>query len=114
VKRAEIRAAEEWAKRREAAAMKLPQEPEPSDPRGVITFSFKLPGGSRLLRRVAKDDPIQVLFDFVQATGDEDTPNGFNLVASYPRRVFTAADTNQTVQEAGLQGPQEALMLEVL
>ena len=57
-------------------------------------------------------DPIADLFHFVDAKGGGGhPPGGYNLVTQFPRRVFEAA-LEESMAKVGLNGRQEALMLE--
>ncbi|KXZ49719.1 hypothetical protein GPECTOR_20g576 [Gonium pectorale] len=113
---------------------RLPAEPPASAP-DAITVMVRLPDGSRHSRRFAPADRLTSLFDFVDveldstakaaaatagataaAAGDgvaaaaaapQSTlkPGTYNLVAQFPRRVFSENESgDKTFAEAGLAG----------
>ena len=74
---------------------------------------FRLPDGSRLVRRFRAHDPARLLFDFLDARALE--PGSYRLVSAYPRKVWHATELDSGIQlaDAGLgPGTQVALMVE--
>lgn len=72
---------------------------------------------NRCSRRFRATDSVTCVFDFVDvsARGMEGVPGPgqYRLVAQYPRRVLEDTDL-RTLEDAGLDGRNEALMLEPL
>jgi len=101
---------ERW---RVAKASTLPPEPAAAEP-NLVTVMVRMPDGSRCSRRYQKADPLQLLYDAVEAhTGLE--PGRYQLVRTLPREVFSPQDNAEaTLQTVGLVCRQEALMMEVL
>lgn len=78
------------------AASRLVEEP-PEGTEGAVMFAVRLPDGRRVTRRLLRHHPLQVLFDFLDA--DSGISAGeYQLVASFPRRVFA-----REVRESCLQ-----------
>lgn len=71
----------------------------------------------RCSRRFRASDSVTCVFDFVdvsvQGTEGVPGPGKYRLVAQYPRRVLEDTDL-RTLKDAGLDGRNEALMLEPL
>ncbi|EQC27732.1 hypothetical protein SDRG_14483 [Saprolegnia diclina VS20] len=89
------------------AGGRLPDEPPTEMPRTKIVI--RLPSGSPATRFFAPDSALQSVFDLViAATGLEH----FQLVANYPRRVFTLLQAGDSLASVGLSGRQEALFIE--
>jgi hypothetical protein len=63
----------------------------------------RLPDGSRKARRFLADHPLQAVFDFidVQLNGEGIKPGTYNLVNSYPRKVFTEG-SGGSLADAGI------------
>ena len=75
----------------------------------------RFPDGTRHTRRFLLDQPLQLLFDFVDSRGASGLlPGEYSLVTQYPRRVYEpgAAAAAQALGGAGLQGSREVLFLE--
>ncbi|KDO32277.1 hypothetical protein SPRG_02756 [Saprolegnia parasitica CBS 223.65] len=89
------------------AAGRVPDEPPTEMPR--IKIVVRLPSGSPATRFFAPNAALQGIFDMViAATGLEH----FQLVANYPRRVFTRLQASESLASVGLSGRQEALFIE--
>mmetsp|Transcript_21706 Transcript_21706/g.50363 ORF Transcript_21706/g.50363 Transcript_21706/m.50363 type:complete len:418 (+) Transcript_21706:224-1477(+) len=101
---------EEASARTREAAARLTEEP-PEGAEGAVAIAIRLPDGQRFMRRVLRTSPVQELFDAIDAKG---LAGGelYQLVASYPRRVFDQSAAGRTWAELGVNGPQEALFLE--
>lgn len=99
-------------------AAALPPEPSVDgvdgvEPALVASCLFRFPDGGRHARRFLLTDPVQLMFDFVDAQGGSGLPpGGYHLVTSYPRRVFTEAEAGQRMEEAGFRNSREVLFLE--
>ncbi|KAE8972038.1 hypothetical protein PR003_g26672 [Phytophthora rubi] len=64
-------------------------------------------------RRFLHSSPLRSVFDFVEAlTGEE--ARHFQLAATYPRRLFGVDSADESLQELGLNGRQEALFVEMI
>ncbi|GAX75728.1 hypothetical protein CEUSTIGMA_g3171.t1 [Chlamydomonas eustigma] len=89
----------------------LPAEPSSSDSSSV-NIMIRLPDGSRLSRRFCKTDPLQAAFDFVDVQSQAVTfrPGSYNLINSYPRKVFSDG-TRSTLEDSGITS-DTALFLE--
>eukprot|EP00898_Chlorokybus_atmophyticus_P001336 jgi/Chlat1/2202/Chrsp17S02760 len=129
----EVRRAEEQARAEsEAEAQRLQQEEEElrqqmltksqrlskhgepdASALGAVRLLVRMPDGSRLERRFLRDEPLQLLFDFIDVAGSV-KPGTYQLVTRFPRKVFADGATAQSFQDAGLSGKQEALFLELL
>jgi hypothetical protein len=114
---AETQAAEDAAQRIRIQAEKAAQVPEEvaaGSPDPYATCMFRLPDGSRLLRRCRLEESVQVLFDFVDSKGGGGMwPNSYQLVLQFPRRALPASGA--TLKEAGFEERQQyALFLEPL
>eukprot|EP01018_Ginkgo_biloba_P003262 Gb_27378 [translate_table: standard] len=89
----------------------LPPEP-PADDENTVTLLVRMPDGSRCRRRFLTSDRLQSLFNFIDLDGGV-KPGNYKLVKHYPRRVFTSAEHNYSLNELGLTSKQEALFLEL-
>lgn len=90
--------------------------PEPSgNAEPVVTCLFRMPDGTRASRRFLQNQNAQVLFHFADSRGAGGLSFGsYQLVTQFPRRVITAADTDdKSLAELGISG-QEVLLLERL
>ncbi|KAK9824172.1 hypothetical protein WJX72_008287 [[Myrmecia] bisecta] len=105
--------AEQQRLRAEKEAL-LPPEPSTSSPEPTTMCLVRLPDGSRLSRRFLQAEPLQTVFDFVDARGGGGAPiGGYRLVTQFPRRVFVG-ESGLTLAQAGLNSGQEVLLLEQL
>uniref|UniRef100_A0A8C9W9P8 FAS-associated factor 2 n=1 Tax=Scleropages formosus TaxID=113540 RepID=A0A8C9W9P8_SCLFO len=82
----------------------LPQEPAVDDPDSV-KIVFKLPNDSRVERRFLFTQSLTVIHDFLFSL--KETPEKFQIVTNFPRRVLPCLPTEEqpnppTLQEAGL------------
>lgn len=115
------RDAEERARMKlaEEAAEAVPDEPEASA-EGVVNIAFKMPDGSRVMRRFLSSDNAKSLFSFIDgyeklhADGARLSvePGSYRLVAQHPRRVVENTQSG-TIADAGLTHKQEALMIDL-
>lgn len=105
---------EEQELQRQLAAKQasLPEEP-PVDDENAVNLLVKLPDGSRRGRWFRKTDKLQSLFDFIDV-GRGVKPGSYRVVRPYPRRPFSAEESNLTLNELGLTSKQEALFLELI
>lgn len=84
--------------RRLAKAATLPAEPETkADATRVLV---RMPNGQRLNRRFPRTSTLQSVFDWVESS-DPDIYE-LELVSSYPKRVFGAANCGETLETLGL------------
>ena len=103
----------------EEAAEAVPDEPEAST-EGVVNIAFKMPDGSRIMRRFLSSHNAKSLFSFIDgyeklhADGARLSvePGSYRLVAQHPRRVVENTQTG-TIADAGLTHKQEALMIDL-
>jgi len=92
-------AAERKAALAREKAARLPPEPAPNTP-NVTRIAFRLPNGRRIDRRFSVEDPVQVLYDYLESDVTLELPP-FRLQTSFqPKKVFE--DKSQTLREAGL------------
>lgn len=115
------RDAEERARMKlaEEAAEAVPDEPEASA-EGVVNIAFKMPDGSRVMRRFLSSHNAKSLFSFIDgyeklhADGARLSvePGSYRLVAQHPRRVVENTQSG-TIADAGLTHKQEALMIDL-
>ena len=102
------------------AAEALPNEPA-ADEDGVVNIAFRLPDGSRVMRRFLSSHSARALFLFIDGYeklhADSSRlavePGAYRLVAQHPRRVIESGDAG-TIEEVGLTHKQEALMIELV
>ncbi|KAJ7357568.1 FAS-associated factor 2 [Desmophyllum pertusum] len=82
--------------------LRIPEEPESSDPDSVRVL-IKMPNGKRLERRFLKSHSLQALYDFVFC--DEESPVEFVLVSNFPRKVYAmdCSSEDQTLGNAGIE-----------
>jgi len=116
------REAEEAARAKIAAdaAEALPEEPNIGDD-DVVNIAFRLPDGSRVMRRFLSSHSARALFLFIDGyeklhAGSSRLavePGTYRLVAQHPRRVIESDDAG-TIAEAGITHKQEALMIDLL
>ncbi|XP_056430671.1 FAS-associated factor 2 isoform X2 [Hyla sarda] len=82
----------------------LPAEPEPDHP-DSIRILFKMPNDTRVERRFLFTQSLSVIHDFLFSL--KETPEHFQIVVNFPRRVLPCLPTEEvpvppTLQEAGL------------
>ncbi|CAI9542490.1 unnamed protein product [Staurois parvus] len=82
----------------------LPAEPQPDHPDSV-KIGFKMPNDTRVERRFLFTQPLSVIHDFLFSL--KETPEHFQIVANFPRRVLPCLPSEEapvppTLQEAGL------------
>lgn len=96
---------------RKAELMELLTPEPPAEEKRQAKIVLRLPDGTQATRRVAHSDPLQRVWALVEAaTGD--ASETYQLVATYPRRVFGVDAKAKTLVEMGLNGRQEALFVE--
>ncbi|XP_005993440.1 FAS-associated factor 2 [Latimeria chalumnae] len=105
----QMKLAEERRKRtlqeeKERKSESLPPEPLPDHPDSVKII-FKLPNDSRVERRFLFTQSLTVIYDFLFSL--KETPEKFQIVANFPRRVLPCLPTAEqpnppTLQESGL------------
>ncbi|CEG41878.1 Predicted regulator of the ubiquitin pathway (contains UAS and UBX domains) [Plasmopara halstedii] len=87
----------------------LALEPAP-DAMCHVKMVLRMPDGQHT-RRFLHSSQLESVFEFVEAlTGDE--ARHFQLVATYPRRVFGFESVKKSLQELGLNTRQETLFVE--
>ena len=106
---AEAERAATLSRRREEKKGSLRKEPDAGP--DVASVSFRLPDGSRTMRRFRGDADLARVFDFVDTLPSVTSIN-YSLVSNFPRQVFTR-DSNRgvTVKASGLH-PQAALFVQ--
>ncbi|OQR86220.1 hypothetical protein THRCLA_10560 [Thraustotheca clavata] len=113
-RRAEAQAQREqqlMLERKQEAQARLPDEP--SNEQARIKIVLRLPHGNPASRNFSTAGPLQhVLDSVVSSTGLLE--HSFQLVANYPRRVFTWDQASLSLAEIGLNGRQEALFIEMV
>ncbi len=79
----------------------IPAEPAEGG-ENVCSLALRLPDGSRLQRRLLRDDTVGLLRCWVRAqrAAHPGVPKNFAIVMDYPRRRFD--DDSQTLQSAGM------------
>jgi hypothetical protein len=100
-----------------AAVLSLPPEPPlTSSGEGIVECSLRLPGGLRAARRFRVNEPLAVLFAFVDTLEGRPASGNFQLVRRAPRRVMvrpsSEAELLTTLAAAGLVAGREALIVE--
>ncbi|CAL51867.1 UBX [Ostreococcus tauri] len=116
------REAEEAARAKLAseAADALPDEPS-AEAADAVNIAFRLPDGSRVMRRFSSSHNVRTLFSFIdgyEKLHDESSrlavePGTYRFIAQHPRRVIEAAN-DSTIEQVGLTHKQEALMVDLL
>lgn len=102
----------EMLQRQMEKAAQLPPEPPTGSP-DTVKCVVKCPDGKQLARLVLKTDPLQLLFDFVQAKcGFPD--DSFRLACMYPRRVFTTDQIDRRLETLDIHGRQERFFVELI
>lgn len=89
VKEEEERAEREYQERKEARRLfreKLRSELEAENKEDSLALLFRLPNGSRISRKFSPISTIQDLYEF--ALTCEDSPDYFDLVTNFPKRVL--------------------------
>ena len=69
---------------RKETLARIQQEPEAKE--GVITFAFRIPNGSKIMRRFKLTEKISLIFDFIETTDlikFETSPIKFDLVSPF-------------------------------
>ncbi|CAO3696648.1 unnamed protein product [Umbelopsis ramanniana] len=105
------------------------EEPDANHPGGVTRLSFRLPDGSRVIRRFKADDTIETLYQFVEAypiTQDPEVdtteytkpPSNythkfeFTIMTPYPRTVFQSS--NNAIKDQSMLWPSATLVVDLL
>eukprot|EP00741_Cyanophora_paradoxa_P008755 tig00000140_g8476.t1 len=99
-------AAEAAAERKRRLLASLPSEPPATD-KGATRLMIRMPDGSRVQRRFNPTDRLQVLFDFVEGSVEEDFA-GLEIVTLQPRKTYD--DPAATFLDSGLH-PQAAVVV---
>lgn len=87
-------------KERQRLALEAAVKPEPAEgEEGVCVLAVRLPDGSRLQRRLLRQDTIGNLRDWLRTQTDV-VPERFIIAMDYPRREFR--DESQTLEDAGM------------
>ncbi|KAJ0399229.1 hypothetical protein ATCC90586_007596 [Pythium insidiosum] len=102
--------AREKARLREERLAALAPEP-PVEERMQAKVVLRMPDGTQATRRVAHSSPLRLVFDLIAALTVEDAAL-YQVVATYPRRVFAVDAADKTLRELGLNGRQESLFVE--
>lgn len=104
------------SRRREEKRSSLPAEPEANasssgtDPTPTAMVRLRLPDGGSTQRRFLATHRMHHLFDFVDSL-ESTSYLKYNLVSSYPRKIFAREEADLTLEEAGL-APQAALFVQ--
>ncbi len=94
-------------------AAALPPEPTASAPEPLTTALFRFPDGSRISRRFLQSQPVQHLFDFVDAQpGGRSEPGQYQLAMQFPTRLLGLGDAGKTLAEAQVGTGQEVVMVQ--
>ena len=82
----------------------LALRPEPAtDTEGTVRIQFRLPNGGRAVRRFLKDDPVKLLYSYVDQEAKGGQGRRMELKFGFPPRdLLTVAD--KTIGEASLAG----------
>lgn len=83
--RAEQDRKERIAKAKIECAVRIPSEPEKTDP-NVVRILIKLPEGQRLERRFLKTHSLKYLYYYVFC--HPDSPDDFDITTNFPRKVL--------------------------
>lgn len=86
--------------------------PEPAnEERMQVKLLLRMPDGAQVTRRFLHQALLHEVFELIEgSTGDR--ADQFQLAARYPRRIFTVAHKEQSLQELQLNGRHEALFVE--
>ncbi|TMW59960.1 hypothetical protein Poli38472_000002 [Pythium oligandrum] len=104
------RLAQEKERLKEEKLQNLTPEP-PVDERRQAKVVLRLPDGTQAVRRVAHSSQLGVVFELVEAMAGEDRWH-YQLVATYPRRIFGIDSSERSLSDLGLNGRQESLFVE--
>lgn len=108
----QARLAEERRRFADSKAASLPPEVDSNCPTPWTLCLIRMPDGSRCQRRFKLEDPVSLLFDFVDSKGAGGVDSGqYRLVTQFPRRVFESRSSS-TLGEAGLAQGQEVFLVE--
>ncbi|KAG2179929.1 hypothetical protein INT43_003716 [Umbelopsis isabellina] len=104
------------------------EEPDVNHPGGIAKLSFRLPDGSRVIRRFKAEDTIETLYQFVEiypllrdgsATSSYTQPPSnyshkfqFTIMTPYPRTVFQASSL--PIKEQSVLWPSATLVVDLL
>ena len=101
-----------WHVMQEKAAA-LPPEPAAGAPTPLTTALFRFPDGGRVSRRFLQSQPVQHLFDFIDAQpGARSEPGQYQLAMQFPARLLGLEDAGKTLAEAQVGTGQEVFMLQ--
>ena len=99
--------AQEKAARKEQLRAGFEAEDEAAAGPGTALMAFKLPCGARLQRRFLASQPVQRLYDYLDAYGNIEFQE-FEIATNLPRVVYN--DGSISIEEAGL-APQAMLFV---
>ena len=106
-RKAERCKAQEKAARKEQLRAGFEAEDEAAAGPGTALMAFKLPCGARLQRRFLASQPVQRLYDYLDAYGNIEFQD-FEIATNLPRVVYN--DCSISIEEAGL-APQAMLFV---
>ncbi|KAL1922255.1 uncharacterized protein VTP21DRAFT_9794 [Calcarisporiella thermophila] len=87
-------------------AIKPVKRDEPTDPATSTRIQFRLPDGSRIIRRFSKQDPVRAIFEFIKAEVPQADVTPFELVFNRQQLIN---QVGQTIEEAGLSNAAVSL-----
>ena len=94
-------------------AAALPPEPAAGAPEPLTTALFRFPDGGRVSRRFLQSEPVQHLFDFVDAEpGGRSEPGQYQLALQFPARLLGLGDAGKTLAQAQVGTGQEVFMVQ--
>ncbi|EAS03318.4 UBX domain protein (macronuclear) [Tetrahymena thermophila SB210] len=108
-------AEEERKQQIEIKRANLPEEPAKSHP-DAFTIAFRIPDGSRVMRRFLKNQKIQYLFDFIDCKDDlefESEERKFDLVQTFPA-LSLLEHINKSINEVFPDSVQEIIIVKEL
>ena len=101
-----------WIMLQDKAAA-LPPEPAAGAPEPLTTALFRFPDGGRVTRRFLQSQPVQHLFDFIDAQpGGRSEPGQYQLAMQFPARLLGLRDAGKSLAEAQVGTGQEVLMVQ--
>jgi FAS-associated factor 2 len=107
----------EWVINTAKARLTKNPEPDLSIPKDAVSvLRLTLPTGTKVQRRFKAEDTLSLVRDFVYVSwcetrgsgGDDISPDGFSLSSSFPKKVFTEAESTMSLYELKLV-PQAVL-----
>ena len=85
-----------------APAVTLTEEPA-AGTKGAVRIQFRMPDGSRAVRRFLQDDPVGMVYAFVEDTAKGGQGKNVELRAGFPPKDLSPMRT-KTIAEASLAG----------